>query len=126
MCSRPRSSDWICRARAAGRFSATRCAAFAAPLSAVVRQSHTRDNLLRLDRFRSRTSLEAASFFGRKVGKANAVYFVRFRPPLLIIKSLDASGGSVFLNLLGAAKGALIRAAASTPPFAAYSRFQSM
>jgi hypothetical protein len=25
-------------------------------------------------------------------------------------KSLDASGGSVFLNLLGAAKGALIRA----------------
>jgi hypothetical protein len=29
-------------------------------------------------------------------------------------KSLDASGGSVFLNLLGAAKGALIRAAAST------------
>jgi hypothetical protein len=31
-------------------------------------------------------------------------------------KSLDASGGGVFLNLLGAAKGALIRAAASTPP----------
>ena len=29
-------------------------------------------------------------------------------------KSLDASGGSVFLNLLGAAKGGLIRAAAST------------
>jgi serine/threonine protein kinase len=29
---------------------------------------------------------------------------------------LDASGGSVFLNLLGAAKGALIRAAASTQP----------
>jgi Ca-activated chloride channel homolog len=29
-------------------------------------------------------------------------------------KSLDASGGSVFLNLLGTAKGALIRAAAST------------
>jgi hypothetical protein len=27
---------------------------------------------------------------------------------------LDASGGSVFLNLPGAAKGALIRAAAST------------
>src|SRR5947208_1859896 len=27
------------------------------------------------------------------------------------------SGGSVFLNLRGAAKGALIRAAASTPPF---------
>src|SRR5260370_36706380 len=41
---------------------------------------------------------------------------VRFRPPLLIIKSLDASGGSVFRNLLGAAKGALIRAAASTQP----------
>src|SRR2546430_14441783 len=32
-------------------------------------------------------------------------------------KSLGASGGSVFLNLLGAAKGALIRAAASTQPF---------
>jgi hypothetical protein len=31
-------------------------------------------------------------------------------------KSLDASGGSVFLNLLDAAKGALIRAAASTQP----------
>jgi len=31
-------------------------------------------------------------------------------------KSLDASGGSVFLNLLGAAEGALIRAAASTQP----------
>ena len=31
-------------------------------------------------------------------------------------KSLDASGGSVFRNLLGAAKGALIRAAASTQP----------
>jgi len=29
-------------------------------------------------------------------------------------KSLDASGGSVFLNLRGVAKGALIRAAAST------------
>ncbi len=29
-------------------------------------------------------------------------------------KSLDASGGSVFLNLLGATEGALIRAAAST------------
>ena len=28
--------------------------------------------------------------------------------------SLDASGGGVFLNLLGAANGALIRAAAST------------
>jgi hypothetical protein len=32
-------------------------------------------------------------------------------------KSLDASGGSVFLNLLGAAEGALIRAAASTQSF---------
>jgi hypothetical protein len=32
-------------------------------------------------------------------------------------KSLDASGGSVFLNLIGPAKGALIRAAASTQPF---------
>jgi len=31
--------------------------------------------------------------------------------------SLDASGGSVFLNLLGAAKVALIRAAASTQAF---------
>jgi hypothetical protein len=31
-------------------------------------------------------------------------------------KSLDASGGSVFLNLFGAAEGALIRAAASTQP----------
>jgi len=30
---------------------------------------------------------------------------------------LDASGGSVFRNLLGAAEGALIRAAASTQPF---------
>jgi hypothetical protein len=30
---------------------------------------------------------------------------------------LDASGGSVFRNLLGAAKGALIRAAASTQSF---------
>jgi hypothetical protein len=32
-------------------------------------------------------------------------------------KSLHESGGRVFLNLLGAAKGALIRAAASTQPF---------
>ena len=32
-------------------------------------------------------------------------------------KSLDASGGGASHNLLGAAKGALIRAAASTPPF---------
>src|SRR5438045_83244 len=30
-------------------------------------------------------------------------------------KSLDASGGGVFRNLLGAAEGALIRAATSTP-----------
>jgi len=35
-------------------------------------------------------------------------------------KSLDASGGSVFLNLRGAAKGALIRAAASTQPLGGY------
>src|SRR5436853_344488 len=34
----------------------------------------------------------------------------------VLIKTLDASGGSVFLNLLGAAKFALIRAAASTQP----------
>ena len=34
-------------------------------------------------------------------------------------KSLDASGGSVFRNMLGAAEGALIRAAASTQPFGA-------
>jgi hypothetical protein len=32
-------------------------------------------------------------------------------------KSLDASGGSVFRNLLRAAEGALIRAAASTQTF---------
>ena len=32
-------------------------------------------------------------------------------------KSLDASGGRVFRNLLGAAEGALIRAAASTQTF---------
>jgi len=32
-------------------------------------------------------------------------------------KSLDASGGSVFLNELYAAQGALNRAAASTPTF---------
>ena len=56
-----------------------------------------------------------------RFGKANVVYFVRFRPPLLIIKSsLDASGGSVFRNLLGAAEGALIRAAASTQPLGLY------
>jgi len=34
-------------------------------------------------------------------------------------KSLDASGDSVSLNLLGAAKGALIRAAASTQTLSA-------
>jgi hypothetical protein len=38
-------------------------------------------------------------------------------------KSLDASGGSVFLNLLGAAKGALSRAAASTQPLCGFSLF---
>jgi hypothetical protein len=32
-------------------------------------------------------------------------------------KSLDASGGSVFRNLIRPAQGALIRAAASTQPF---------
>jgi len=32
-------------------------------------------------------------------------------------KSLDASGGGVFLNWHGTAKGALIRAAASTQTF---------
>jgi hypothetical protein len=36
-------------------------------------------------------------------------------------KSLDANGGSVFLNLLGAAEGALIRAAASTQTLCAAS-----
>jgi hypothetical protein len=35
-------------------------------------------------------------------------------------KSLDASGGGVFRNLLGAAEGALIRAAASTQPLGVY------
>ncbi len=35
-------------------------------------------------------------------------------------KSLDASGGSVFRNLLGAAEGALIRAAASTQPLGGF------
>jgi hypothetical protein len=33
---------------------------------------------------------------------------------------LDASGGSVFRNLLDAAQGALIRAAASTQSFGGY------
>ena len=37
--------------------------------------------------------------------------------PLLPIKSLDASGGSAFLNLRDAAEGVLIRAAASTQTF---------
>jgi hypothetical protein len=35
-------------------------------------------------------------------------------------KSLDASGGGVFLNLLGSAEGALIRAAASTQPLCGF------
>src|SRR5437016_3005383 len=34
--------------------------------------------------------------------------------------SLDATGGSVFLNLLRAAEGALIRAAASTQPLCCF------
>src|SRR5205807_4125659 len=51
-----------------------------------LRRSHTRDNPLHSNRFRSRTSSEVASFC-RKVGKVNVVYFVRFRPPLLIINS---------------------------------------
>jgi hypothetical protein len=38
---------------------------------------------------------------------------------------LDASGGSASLNLLGAAEGALIRAAASTQPFGGY-RFSTV
>ena len=37
--------------------------------------------------------------------------------PTVVYKSLDASGASVFLNLLGAAEGALIRAAASSQTF---------
>ncbi len=41
---------------------------------------------------------------------------IAVKPVVAPSKSLDASGGSVFLNLLGAAKGALIRAAASTQP----------
>ena len=41
---------------------------------------------------------------------------LNFESPTFIVP-LDASGGSVFLNLLGAAEGALIRAAASTQPF---------
>jgi hypothetical protein len=35
-------------------------------------------------------------------------------------KSLDASGGSAFLNLRDSAKGALIRAAASTQPLCVF------
>ncbi len=45
------------------------------------------------------------------------INFVFTAPPN---KSLDASGGSVFCNLLGAAEGALIRAAASTPPLGVF------
>ena len=44
------------------------------------------------------------------------------RDGLLLIqgrRTFDASGGSVFRNLVGTAEGALIRAAASTQPFAA-------
>src|SRR5207249_8611357 len=41
-------------------------------------------------------------------------------------KSLDASGGSVFLNLLGAAKGALIRAAASTQTLCGLLKMRSL
>jgi hypothetical protein len=40
-----------------------------------------------------------------------------FESPTFIVP-LDASGGSVFRNLLDAAKGALIRAAASTQTLA--------
>src|SRR5437016_9187212 len=39
-------------------------------------------------------------------------------------KSLDASGGDVFLNLRGAALGVLIRAAASTQPLCANSQYR--
>ncbi len=39
-------------------------------------------------------------------------------------KSLDAGGGSVFCNLLGAAKDVLIRAATSTQPFDRFSLSQ--
>jgi hypothetical protein len=35
----------------------------------------------------------------------------------MLNKSLDASGGGAFLNLIDAAEGALIRAAASTQTF---------
>ena len=55
--------------------------------------------------------------FWRKVGKANAVYFVRFRPPLLIIKSLDASGtGGLVIDNLSAT---WLSPAASTQPLCA-------
>jgi hypothetical protein len=43
----------------------------------------------------------------------------RLSKPCHPTNRLDASGGSVFLNLLDAAKGALIRAAASTQTFGA-------
>jgi len=39
-------------------------------------------------------------------------------------KSLDASGGSASRNLLGAAKGALIRAAASTQPLCRFPKIE--
>jgi len=50
------------------------------------------------------------------LSKAKWLFPTRYRT----YKSLDASGGSASRNLLGAAQGALIRAAASTPPFGAY------
>jgi hypothetical protein len=40
--------------------------------------------------------------------------------PTMSNNSLDASGGSVFRNLIGAAEGALIRAAASTQTLGRY------
>src|SRR5258705_12000738 len=39
-------------------------------------------------------------------------------------KSLDASGGSASRNLLGSARGALIRPAASTQPLGCFARTQ--
>jgi hypothetical protein len=41
-------------------------------------------------------------------------------------KSLDASGGSASRNLLGTAKGASIRAAASTQPFGFFSHMAQL
>jgi len=41
-------------------------------------------------------------------------------------KSLDASGGSVFRNFLGAAEGALIRAVASTQPFGVFRQIKGI